>query len=75
MGIYEKVSEKLNQIEVKKSPELVNFLKCNRCELGTLFVFVYGSCDSYSPDPEIAMCDEKELKDCAQILLFRLQEK
>jgi hypothetical protein len=26
-------------------------------------------------DPEIAMSDEKELKDCAQILLFKLQEE
>lgn len=28
-----------------------------------------------SPDPEIAMSDEKELKDCAQILLLKLQEE
>ena len=31
---------------------------------------MHQSCTS-----EIAMSDEKELKDCAQILLFKLQEE
>ena len=60
-----------------KSLELANFLKPSRPELGKLLARIYGSCDSYSPDPEveIAMSDEKELKDYAQILLFKLQEE
>jgi hypothetical protein len=60
-----------------ESLELANFLKPSRPELGDLLARIYGSCDSYSPDPEveIAMSDEKELKDYAQILLFKLQEE
>jgi hypothetical protein len=60
-----------------ESLELANFLNPSRPELGDLLARIYGSCDSFSPDPEvdIAMSDEKELKDCAQILLFKLQEE
>ena len=64
-------------MEIKESLELANFLKSSRLELGNLLARIYGSCDSYSPDPEvdIPMSDEKELKDYAQILLFKLQEE
>lgn len=58
-----------------ESLELANFLKPSRPELGDLLARIYGSCESFSLDPEIAMSDEKELKDCAQILLFKLQKK
>jgi hypothetical protein len=60
-----------------ESLELANFLKPSRPEFGDLLPRIYGSCDSFSPDPEveIAMADEKELKDCAQILLVKLQEE
>jgi len=77
MAIYEGIGEKLCQMEIKESLELANFLKSSRLELGRLLTRIYGSCDSYSPDPEvdIAMSDEKELKDCAQILLLKLQEE
>lgn len=75
MAIYEGIGEKLGQMKIKESLELANFLKSSRLELGKLLALIYGSCDSYSPDPEIAMSDEKELKDCAQILLFKLQEE
>jgi hypothetical protein len=40
-----------------ESLELANFLKPSRPELGHLLARIYGSCDSYSPDP-----DEKELR-------------
>ena len=53
--------------------ELANFLEPNRPELGRLLMRIYGSCDSFSQDLDIAMSDEKELKDWAQILLFKLQ--
>jgi hypothetical protein len=55
---------------------LANFInKTDRYELGRLLARIYGSCDSFSLDPEVAMSDEKELKDYAQILLFELQEE
>ena len=75
MGIYEGISRKLSQMKRTESLELANFLKPSRPELGDLLARIYGSCDSFSPDPEIAMSDEKELKDCAQILLLKLQEE
>lgn len=75
MGIYEGISRKLGQMKRTESLELANFLKPSRPELGDLLARIYGSCDSFSPDPEIAMSDEKELKDCAQILLLKLQEE
>jgi len=77
MAIYEGIGEKLNQMKIEESLELANFLKPSRPELGGLLARIYGSCDSFSPDPEvkIAMSDEKELKDYAQILLFKLQEE
>jgi len=77
MAIYEGISRKLGQMKKDESLELANFLKPSRPELGDLLARIYGSCDSFSPDPEvdIAMSDEKELKDCAQILLVKLQEE
>ena len=75
MAIYEGINKKLGQMKRTESLELANFLKPSRPELGKLLARIYGSCDSFSLDPEIAMSDEKELKDCAQILLFKLQEE
>ena len=75
MSIYEGICRKLGQMEKDESLELRNFLNPSRPELGDLLARIYGSCDSYSSDPEIAMSDEKELKDSAQILLFKLQEE
>jgi len=77
MAIYEGIGETLGQMKIKESLELTNFLKSSRPELGELLARIYGSCDSYSPDPEveIAMSDEKELKGFAQSLLLKLQEE
>jgi hypothetical protein len=76
LGIYEGIGKKLNQMTIKESVELANFInKTDRYEFGTLLSCIYGSCDSFSLDPEVAMSDEKELKDYAQILLFKLQEE
>lgn len=58
-----------------ESLELIHFLKPSRLELGALLARIYGSCDSFSLDPEIAMSYEKKLKDCAQLLLLELQEQ
>ena len=75
MAIYGGIRQKLGQMQRAESVELANFLEPSRPELGDLLARIYGSCDSFSPDPEIAMSDEKELKDCAQILLLKLQEE
>jgi hypothetical protein len=75
MAIYEGISGKLGQMKKDESLDLANFLRPSRPELGYLLARIYGSCDSFSPDPEVAMSDEKELKDCAQILLLKLQEE
>jgi len=75
MAIYGGIDQKLGQMKRAESVELANFLEPSRPELGDLLARIYGSCDSFSPDPEIAMSDEKELKDCAQILLLTLQEE
>jgi hypothetical protein len=75
MAIYEGISRKLGQMKRNESLELANFLKPSRPELGDLLAHIYGSCDSFSPDPDFTMSDEKELKDYAQILLLKLQEE
>lgn len=77
LAIYEGISKKLRQMERKESLELVNFLKSSRPQLGKLLAQTYGSCDSFSLDPDIdiAMVDEQELKDYAQILLVELQKE
>ena len=80
MAIYEGIGEELKQMKLEESVELVNFLnKTDQDGLNIIRLLgrIYGCCDSFSPDPEIAMSDEKELKDYAQILilLFKLQEE
>ena len=75
MAIYGGIGQKLGQMKRAESVELANFLEPSRPELGDLLARIDGSCDSFSPDPEIAMADEQELKDCAQILLLKLQEE
>ena len=76
MAIYEGINRKLGQMEKDQSLDLANFLgKTRRRELGRLLARIYGSCDSFSLDPNFTMSDEKELKNCAQILLLKLQEE
>ena len=75
MAIYGGIGQKLGQMKRAESVELANFLEPSRPELGNLLARIYGSCDSFSPDPEIAMSTEEELKDCAQILILTLQEE
>jgi len=76
LAIYEGISKKINQMKVEESTELVNFLKRTDCdELNELLASIYGACDSFSIDPEIALSDESELKKCAGTLLLKLQEE
>jgi len=77
-AIYEGINKKLGKMERDESLDLATFLdKPPRPGLGDLLADIYGSCDSFSPDPEveIAMSDEEELKEWAQILLLKLQEE
>ena len=56
-------------MEKDESLELTNFLKTNQSGLDDLLLQIYGTCDYFGH----VIYDEKELKDCAQILLLRLQ--
>ena len=69
MDIYEGISREVGQMEEDESLELTNFLKTNQSELGDLISKTYVTCDFFGH----GISDEKELKDCAQILLLKLQ--
>ena len=69
MGIYERITREVVQMEKDESLELTNFLKTSQSELGDLLSQIYGTCDAFGH----IISDEKELKDCAQILLLKLQ--
>ena len=56
-------------MEKDESLELTNFFKTSQSELGDLLLQIYGTCDCFGH----IISDEKELKDCAQILLLKLQ--
>ena len=68
MGIYEGIEREVAQMEKDESLELTNFLKTSQSELGDLLLQIYGTCDCFGH----IISDEKELKDCAQILLLKL---
>ena len=68
MGIYEGIDRQVAQMEKDESLELTNFLKTSQSELGDLLLQIYGTCDCFGH----IISDEKELKDCAQILLLKL---
>ena len=69
MGIYEGIEQQVAQMEKDESLELTNFLKTSQSELGDLLLQIYGTCDFFGH----VIYDEKELKDCAQSLLLKLQ--
>ena len=75
MGIYEGIDREVAQMEKDESLELTNFLKTSQSELasqsklGDLLLEIYDTCDFFGH----VIYDEKELKDCAQILLLKLQ--
>jgi len=75
MGIYEGIEREVAQMEKDESLELTNFLKTSQLtskltiELTDLLSQIYGTCDFFGH----VIFDEKELKDCAQILLLKLQ--
>ena len=75
IGIYDGIEQKVAQMEKDESLELTNFLKTSQLtskltiELTDLLSQIYGTCDFFGH----VIFDEKELKDCAQILLLKLQ--
>jgi len=56
-------------MEKDKSLELTNFLKTSQSKLYDLLLQIYSTCGGFGH----IISDEKELKDCAQILLLKLQ--
>ena len=68
IGIYDGIEQEVAQMEEDESLELTNFLKTNQSGLDDLLLQIYGTCDCFG-----IISDEKELKDCAQILLLKLQ--
>ena len=68
IGIYDGIDQEIAQMEKDESLELANFLKTSQFELYDLLSQIYGTCDYFG-----IISDEKELKDCAQILLLKLQ--
>ena len=75
ISIYKGIDGELAQMEKDESLELTNFLKTSQLtskltiELTDLLSQIYGTCDFFGH----VIFDEKELKDCAQILLLKLQ--
>ena len=75
MSIYKGIDREVDQMEKDESLELTNFLKTSQLtskltiELNDLLSQIYGTCDFFGH----VIFDEKELKDCAQILLLKLQ--
>ena len=68
ISIYKGIDQEIAQMEKDESLELTNFLKTSQSELGDLLLQIYGACDCFGH----IISDEKELKDCAQILLLKL---
>ena len=69
IGIYDGIDQEIAQMEKDESLELANFLKTSQFELYDLLSQIYGTCDFFGH----VIYAEKELKDCAQILLLKLQ--
>ena len=73
IGTYEGIGEEFARMIKDESLELVNFLKPQPLvldiELGDLLLKTDGTCESFGH----LFFDEKELKDCAQTLLLKLQ--
>ena len=69
ISIYKGIDQEIAQMEKDESLELTNFLKTNQSELDGLLSQIYGTCDYFGH----VIYDEKELKDCAQSLLLKLQ--
>ena len=69
ISIYKGIDQEIAQMEKDESLELTNFLKTSQFELNDLLSQIYGTCDFFGH----VIFDEKELKDCAQILLLKLQ--
>ena len=75
-AIFEGIGKKLGRMIRDESSDLTNFLSKNRrSEFGELLLRAYGSCESFSLDPEATLSTEEELREDAQNLLVILEEK
>ena len=75
-AIFEGISKKLGRMLRDESSDLTDFLSKNRrSEFGELLLRAYGSCESFSLDPEATLSTEEELREDAQNLLLILEEK
>lgn len=75
-AIFEGIGKKLGRMIRDESSDLTNFLSKNRrSEFGELLLRAYGSCESFSLDPEATLSTEEELREDAQNLLLLLEEK
>ena len=75
-AIFEGIGKKLGRMIRDESSDLTNFLSKNRrSEFGELLLRAYGSCESFSLDPEATLSTEEELREDAQNLLLILEEK
>ena len=76
--IFEGINQKLNQMQLDESLELINFLNKNdgsRHEIHDLILRIYGACDSFGLDNNSRISAEKELQDYGKSLLLKLQEE
>ena len=76
LAIYEGISKQIGRLISDEPSELTNFLSKNRrSEFGRLLLRAYGSCESFSLDPEVSMSTEEELREDAQNLLLILEDE
>jgi uncharacterized protein YueI len=78
MAIYEGINKKFKQMLLNEAIELENFVnQPDRKELRKMLSQIYGSSDSFNLDPNFVTIasTEKELRDWAQILLLKLENK
>lgn len=89
MRMYEKVTEKLQQLKQDfkeknnlnpsfQSSEISKLLvKSKACEVGDLLSRLYGDCDSFNPNPSsrtAIQLDEEQLRNCAKTALSEMQK-
>ena len=78
MAMYEGINQKLRQMKKdfkEKSFKLSDFLvESKACGIGNSLARAYGYCDSFNPDSNSRIADEEEFRNCAQILLFEMQQ-
>ena len=76
IAIFKGINQKLNQMEVDESFELLNFLNKNnqiQHESHDLILRIYGACDSFDLENDLEISAQKELQDYCKSLLLKLE--